>query len=78
LIWLTLSPRSDAGAALIRTAVARHGGGHATLMRASDDVRIAVPLFEPQAEPLAVLSARVRESFDPQRILNPGRMSGSI
>lgn len=78
LIWLTLSPRSDAGAVLIRAAIAHHGGGHATLIRAGKDVRIAVPVFEPQAEPLAILSGRVKESFDPQRILNPGRMSGSI
>ncbi|HEY7689354.1 MAG TPA: glycolate oxidase subunit GlcE [Dongiaceae bacterium] len=73
LIWLALPPRADAGAPIIRAAVARHGG-HATLMRAGDDVRLAVPVFEPQAEPLAELSARVRDSFDPQRILNPGRM----
>jgi glycolate oxidase FAD binding subunit len=73
-----LPPRSDAGAAIIRTAIAHHGGGHATLMRASDDVRLAAPVFEPQAEPLAALSARVKESFDPQRILNPGRMNSAI
>ena len=78
LIWLTLSPRSDAGAAIIRATIASNGGGHATLMRASDDVRLAVPVFEPQAEPLALLTARVKDSFDPQRILNPGRMAGSI
>jgi glycolate oxidase FAD binding subunit len=78
LIWLSVPPRSDAGAAVIRAAIARHGGGHATLMRASDAVRLAVPVFEPQAEPLALLSARVKDSFDPQRILNPGRMGGTI
>jgi glycolate oxidase FAD binding subunit len=31
-------------------------------------------VFQPQAVPLARLSARVKDSFDPQRILNPGRM----
>ncbi|MFM9843270.1 MAG: glycolate oxidase subunit GlcE [Dongiaceae bacterium] len=76
LIWLTLPPRSDASATIIRSAIARHGGGHATLVRASKDVRIAVPVFEPQAEPLAALTARVKDSFDPQRILNPGRIGG--
>jgi len=74
LIWLALPPRPDAAASIIRSAIARHGGGHATLMRASDDVRLAMPVFEPQAEPLAALTARVKESFDPQRVFNPGRM----
>ena len=33
-----------------------------------------MPVFEPQAGPLAALSARLKEQFDPQGILNPGRM----
>jgi glycolate oxidase FAD binding subunit len=78
LIWLALPPRADAGAAVIRAAIARQGGGHATLMRAGEDMRLAVPVFEPQSEALAALSARVKESFDPQRILNPGRMSATM
>ena len=78
LIWLALPPRPEAEAAIIRTAVARQGGGHATLMRATEDVRLAVPVFEPQADALAALTARVKESFDPQRILNAGRMSALI
>jgi len=69
LIWC----QSEDGAA-IRDAVAAHGGGHATLMRASEDVRRATEVFEPQPAPLAALSARVKESFDPRHILNPGRM----
>jgi glycolate oxidase FAD binding subunit len=43
-------------------------------MRASEDVRRATEVFEPQPAPLAALSARVKESFDPRHILNPGRM----
>ncbi|MGA8398782.1 MAG: FAD-linked oxidase C-terminal domain-containing protein [Stellaceae bacterium] len=31
-------------------------------------------MFEPQPGPLAALSRRVKESFDPRHILNPGRM----
>jgi glycolate oxidase FAD binding subunit len=75
LIWLTLPRRADAGAPSIRAAMAKHGSGHATLMRAKDDVRLAVPVFEPQSDQLASLSVRVKDSFDPQRILNPGRMA---
>ena len=43
-------------------------------MRASDEVRARVEVFQPQADGLAALSARVKDSFDPRRILNPGRM----
>ena len=69
LIWC----RSDDGDA-IRAAVAAHGGGHATLIRASEEMRRTANVFEPQPAPLAALSARVKESFDPRHILNPGRM----
>ncbi len=44
------------------------------LVRAADGFRAAVPSFEPQPAPVALLSERVREKFDPQRIFNPGRM----
>lgn len=71
LVWLAVSPSADAGAAVIREAL---GGGHATLVRADDAVRRAVPVFQPQAAPLAALAKRVKESMDPKAILNPGRM----
>lgn len=69
LIWC----QTDDGDA-IRAAVAAHGGGHATLIRASEEMRRTTNVFEPQPAPLAALSARVKESFDPRHILNPGRM----
>ena len=34
----------------------------------------AVPVYQPQAPALAALSRRVKDSFDPKRVLNPGRM----
>jgi glycolate oxidase FAD binding subunit len=52
----------------------RGSGGHATLVRASAELRRTVPVFEPQAAPVAALSARLKDEFDPGRILNPGRM----
>jgi glycolate oxidase FAD binding subunit len=74
LIWLALDDAAaDAGASAIRSALAAHGG-HATLIRAAAELRAKVEVFQPQAGPLARLSARVKESFDPQHILNPGRM----
>jgi glycolate oxidase FAD binding subunit len=75
LIWLAVDRErlTDGGATAIRTALAAYGG-HATLIRADAALRAKIEVFQPQAEPLARLSARVKESFDPKRILNPGRM----
>ncbi len=77
LIWLALPPSDDASAAIVRAAVGRHGG-HATLLRAAAATRLAVPVFEPQPEPLAALARRVKDAFDPRRILNPGRMAADL
>jgi len=75
LIWYQLDEAAkDGGATAVRTALGLHGGGHATLVRASDEVRALVEVFQPQAVGLAALSARVKDSFDPRHILNPGRM----
>ncbi|MCW0235602.1 MAG: glycolate oxidase subunit GlcE [Ferrovibrio sp.] len=77
LVWLSLPPADDAHAALVRGAIAGNGGGHATLIRADLATRAAVPVFQPQPEALAALSRRVKDSFDPMNILNPGRMAPS-
>lgn len=72
LVWLRME--ADPEAALVRRYIKALGGGHATLVRANDGFRAAIPSFEPQPAPVALLSERVREKFDPQRIFNPGRM----
>lgn len=74
LVWLRMED-GEAHAEDLRDAIRRHGGGHATLVRASPDIRASVPVFEPQPPALAALSARLKEQFDPKGILNPGRMS---
>jgi glycolate oxidase FAD binding subunit len=74
LIWAALPPKPDAQAALLRGRV-EVVGGHATLIRASEEVRRHVDVFHPQPSGLANLSERVRHSFDPKRILNRGRLS---
>jgi glycolate oxidase FAD binding subunit len=76
LIWLAVDDdkTDDAGAELIRAAVAASGGGHATLVRGSAALRAAIPPFQPQEPALAALSKRLKENFDPNGILNPGRM----
>lgn len=82
LVWLAAPPPADVSEALesartVRAAVARVGG-HATLMRAPEDVRTAVPVFPPQDEATAGLTRRLKDGFDPRRILNPGRMYDGI
>ena len=74
LIWAALPPKPDAEAALVRQRV-NAVGGHATLMRASAQVRRDVDVFHPQQAGLAALSERVRLSFDPKNILNRGRLT---
>lgn len=77
LVWLAVGGDGDAGASIIRNAideVAQAVNGHATLIRASDSVRAKTPVYQPQAAALAALTKRVKDSFDPKRILNPGRM----
>jgi glycolate oxidase FAD binding subunit len=74
LAWLRMEggePEAD----LLRALVRRHGGGHATLVRAAPADRAASPVFQPQPPALAALSARLKEQFDPKNILNPGRMA---
>lgn len=78
LLWVAVAGAEDGGASLIRTAIRGkdgHGTGHATLIRGSSSLRRAVAVFEPQPPALANLTKRIKESFDPRRILNPGRMT---
>ena len=77
LIWLTLKAGEDAGAALIRRALAATGG-HATLIRAPASVRAAIDVFTPQDRAVAALTKRVKDSFDPKGVLNPGRMWAGV
>jgi glycolate oxidase FAD binding subunit len=48
----------------------RELGGHATLYRGHGGAA-----FEPLEGPLAALTARVKAAFDPNGVLNPGRMA---
>ncbi len=74
LIWAALPPEPDAQAALVRPRV-EAVGGHAMLLRASDEVRRNVDVFHPPKSGVAALNERVRQSFDPKSILNRGRMT---
>ena len=76
LIWLAINACEDAAQKTVRDALVE--GGHATLIRAQKTVRARVDVFQPQPGPLAALSARVKEAFDPKGILNPGRMVAGV
>ena len=82
LIWLApaapgADAGEDAGAASIRAALGANGG-HATLFRAPAELRAAVPVFQPQDPANAALTTRVKDGFDPKRVLNPGRMYAGV
>jgi glycolate oxidase FAD binding subunit len=77
LLWTAIAGAEDGGAKGIRAAIRGadgRGTGHATLIKGSPALRRSVPVFEPQPASLAALAVRVKESLDPRRILNPGRM----
>lgn len=74
LVWIETASDGDAGASVIRSAVANAGSGHATLVSAPLDVRAAIPTFPVAGGPLGALTGRLKAAFDPEGILNPGRM----
>jgi len=81
LVWLAVAGADDGGAAVIRAAIRGaegRGTGHATLIKGSPELRRSIPVFEPQPAALASLAKRIKEGFDPRRILNPGRMVEGI
>ena len=76
LIWLAIGNRNDGGAEIIRSTFGKNEG-HATLMRGPAELRKRVDVFQPVAPNLAALSMRIKNSFDPRGVLNPGRMHGA-
>lgn len=78
LIWLAVDPvLADAGATLIRE-VASAVRGHALLVRAAAEVRGRVGVFDPESPARAKLTAAIKASFDPGRLLNPSLMYPAV
>lgn len=73
LVWLEVPASSDGGEQAIRAAV-NDAGGHATLIRAPETMRSTIEVFQPQSDGLEQLSRRLRSGFDPEGILNSGRI----
>jgi glycolate oxidase FAD binding subunit len=64
----------DAVPAAVLRERAEQAGGHAVLYRAPESQRCLEGAFAPLAPPLLALHRRLKKSFDPQGILNPGRL----
>ena len=73
LLVLSIPENPARSARTVRQAVAEVGG-HATLVRASETVRSTLDVFDPQSDGIMRLTRRVKRAFDPEGILNPGRM----
>jgi glycolate oxidase FAD binding subunit len=73
LVWLRME--ADPEAELLRRYVKAVGGGHATLLRARPEVLAATETFQPQADAVSALQARVKASFDPAGLFK-SRMVG--
>ncbi len=73
LVWLEVPAAADAGAADVRRAVAVRGG-HATLIRAEPEIRSTVDVFEPLKPEIERLTRGIKSAFDPNGLLNRGRM----
>jgi glycolate oxidase FAD binding subunit len=72
LVWLATAASETAAESVRRAAASSRG--HATLMRAPDLLRAKVEVFEPLSEAAMRLSRGVKQSFDPDGLLNFGRM----
>ena len=77
LVWVGMPYEDEADAGSVRTAVAALGG-HATLIRAPAAVRASVDVFQPEEPGVRALSRRIKESFDPRGVLNPGRIWAGV
>ena len=77
LVWVAMPYADEPDATAVRRAVTEIGG-HATLIRAPAAVRAALDVFEAGDAAMRALGKRVKESFDPKGVLNPGRMWAGV
>ncbi len=76
LLWVAGEPTASAHAAVARAA--SEAGGTFWLIRADPAFRSSMPGLPEEPPALAALTRRVKEAFDPKRILNPGRVFAGI
>lgn len=74
LLWIEMPEKNaDGGEGLVRGVLG--GAGHATLIRGSEELRTKIAPFQPQPEAVRKINARIKDGFDPENILNPGRLN---
>lgn len=73
LIWFSVDGMPDGGAGKVR-GLLQAAGGHATLFKAPPRLGETLEPFEPLSPALRRLTIGIKDAFDPDRILNPGRM----
>lgn len=78
LLWMAVQEKAEDIATELRAAIAAQGTGHATLVRGPLPLRAAIPVFQPPDPAVAALTARIKNQFDPARILNPGRLYAGV
>lgn len=74
LVWLGANGDAKALHTALQAGVLSYGGGHATLIKATDADRRTLSVFQSEAAPIAALSYGLRQQFDPRGILNTGLM----
>lgn len=72
LVWLQMKDEPEADT--LRKIIAKLGGGHATLVRATDEQRQSTAVFQPENAAVTAISNRIREQFDPMGNFYTGRM----
>lgn len=72
LIWICMPAGVD-----LRSALGEFDG-HATLVRASDDTKARLGMFQPETAGVARISSGLRARFDPHNILNTGLMDAPL
>jgi glycolate oxidase FAD binding subunit len=75
LIWVEM-PDENPHEQAVRGAI--NGEGHALLVRAAPAVRASANVFGPLSPGIEKVTKRLKEGFDPNGVLNPGRMYAGI
>lgn len=77
LIWVELPENDSVLLKHLRTETLKLSG-HMTIIKAPNHVRIREDFLTTVDENIKVLSSKIKESFDPRKILNPGKMYSGI
>jgi len=76
LIWLQLDELSLNSFKVIRSLV-KNAGGYLTIIKVDESLKASIDIFTID-EVKYKISEKIKKSFDPKRILNPGKMYTGI